>query len=124
MAYFLKLIMKAEKMTTRDPLKKEMAEQKKEAAFHEAERMKHETRAGNVAARREHGHNLGHGYAATGTGATGHTTGTTGLTSAEGALGEAYTATGGHGHTHTTGGVRDPRVTGRGNTGYGSGATY
>lgn len=120
--------MKAEKMTTRDPLKKEMAEQKKEAAISEAERMKHEVRAENVAARRQHGHTYGHGNTGTGTGSTGYTTGTTDLPATGGALGEEYTATGGHGHTHTgttgTGGVRDPRVTGRGNTGYGSGATY
>ncbi|KAL7092781.1 hypothetical protein ACP275_11G003700 [Erythranthe tilingii] len=39
---------KAEKMTTRDPLQKEMATQKKDERIHEAEREKHEATGGGA----------------------------------------------------------------------------
>lgn len=101
-------------MTTRDPVKKEMAEQKKEARMQEAEGMKHEARAENAATRREQGVGLGHG--------PGHTT-TTGMTghTGEGPLGGVSTGT-----TTTGARVKDPRTTagGHGTTGYGSGPTY
>ncbi|XP_051148954.1 protein LE25 [Andrographis paniculata] len=42
---------KAERMTTRDPLQKEMATEKKEARIEEAERQKQEARMHNTAAR-------------------------------------------------------------------------
>lgn len=65
---------KAEKMTTRDPLQKDMATEKKEARIHEAERQKEEARLHNTASK--------------------HAGGATG-----GALGQDYTTGGGGGGT-------------------------
>ncbi|CAI9787568.1 unnamed protein product [Fraxinus pennsylvanica] len=59
---------KAGKMTTRDPVQKEIATEKKEAKIQEAERQKHEMREAAKA-----GRTTGHGYTAGGT--TGHSTG-------------------------------------------------
>ncbi|PIM97485.1 hypothetical protein CDL12_30044 [Handroanthus impetiginosus] len=123
---------KGEKMTTRDPLQKEMATQKKDARIHEAEREKHEARAHNATAKQPGGGSYGHDYTTgTGGGTYGHdyTTGTGGPTT-----GGGYTAEG-EGMLHnyppgttttTTGGAgrmghQDPNVGGGARTGYGSG---
>ncbi|KAG8371861.1 hypothetical protein BUALT_Bualt12G0007000 [Buddleja alternifolia] len=128
---------KGEKMTTRDPLQKEIATEKKDERIHEAERQKLEARQQNVATRQgaAGGGTFGHDY----TTGTGHPTGA-GVRSdypQTGTTGAGHTAgTGvrsdypqgqglaGTGTTTTTGGAervrpKDPNV-----TGYGSGATY
>lgn len=105
----------AEKMTTRDPLQKERATEKKETKINEAELQKHEMRQAAKA-----GRTTGHGYTTGGT--TGYTTGpaTTGTgytdtartdypsgTTTQGVVGSQYppgTNTGGGGRV----GVQDP----------------
>ncbi|XP_075516182.1 protein LE25-like [Primulina tabacum] len=74
---------KGEKMTTRDPLKKDMAEERKEERIHQAELQKQEARDENAATRQAAaatgGPGMGQGYTtggdySTGTTGTGHTT--------------------------------------------------
>ncbi|KAL0334229.1 UNVERIFIED_CONTAM: Late embryogenesis abundant protein 46 [Sesamum angustifolium] len=131
---------KAERMTTRDPIQKDMATQKKEERILEAERQKQEAREHNAAARQTGGGAYGEGYT---TGTTGGTTGgvlghdyTTG-TGGTGAGG--YTAEGGLGSDYpqgTMGGMtgtgtgagrmrhQDPSTGGGARTGHGTGSTY
>ncbi|XP_010557946.1 PREDICTED: 11 kDa late embryogenesis abundant protein-like [Tarenaya hassleriana] len=67
---------KAEKMTTRDPVQKEMATQKKEDRINQAELEKREAREHNAAAKHAAGAGLGSpGYTTKGTGHLGSTTG-------------------------------------------------
>ncbi|KAK6124624.1 hypothetical protein DH2020_041638 [Rehmannia glutinosa] len=95
---------KAEKMTTRDPLQKEMATEKKEERIHGAERQKQEARAHNVATKQAAaaagGGTFGHAgrtgggsYSYTATGVTGQPTG-----------GHQMSALPGHGTGAPTGG--------------------
>ncbi|XP_011078825.1 11 kDa late embryogenesis abundant protein-like [Sesamum indicum] len=130
---------KAERMTTRDPIQKDMATQKKEDRIYEAERQKQEAREHNAAARQTGGGAYGEGYT-TGTtgGVLGHdyTTGTGGTGAggytAEGGLGSDYpqeTMGGMTGTGATTGGggrVRHqhPSTGGGARTGHGTGSTY
>ncbi|KAL0428610.1 UNVERIFIED_CONTAM: seed maturation protein [Sesamum latifolium] len=85
---------KAERMTTRDPIQKDIATQKKEERIHEAERQKLEAREHNAAAKHTGGGAYGEGYTTGGTmgGGFGHDYTTTG-TGGTGAGG--YTAEGG-----------------------------
>ncbi|KAL6522402.1 hypothetical protein OROMI_031674 [Orobanche minor] len=66
---------KGEKMTTRDPLQKEMASERKEERIREAERQKQEARGHNASTKQSaSGGTLGHDYTTGGEYATGHPT--------------------------------------------------
>ncbi|KAK4432174.1 Late embryogenesis abundant protein 46 [Sesamum alatum] len=100
---------KAEKMTTRDPIQKDMATQKKEERIQEAERQKQETRMHNAAAKQtggQPGYTTGGDFNTGGTGGAGlgHDYTTTGT---GGGLGTDYMTTGteGTGYTAEGGGV-------------------
>ncbi|KAL2483146.1 18 kDa seed maturation protein [Forsythia ovata] len=104
---------KAEKMTSRDPVQKEMATEKKEAKIHEAERQKHEmsqaAKAGRTTGYSTGAHSAT-GHATTGTGYT-DTVGTEypSGTTTKGVVGSQYppgTNTGGAGRV----GVQDPNI--------------
>ncbi|KAK6149213.1 hypothetical protein DH2020_016738 [Rehmannia glutinosa] len=127
---------KAEKMTTRDPLQKEMATEKKEERIHGAERQKQEARAHNVATKQAAaaagGGTFGHDYATGGEYSTGTAHPTTGGYSADravrqdypqGLAGQAEYPEGATGFGSGGVGPQDPNVGGGARTGYGSGNT-
>ncbi|KAA8518263.1 hypothetical protein F0562_015854 [Nyssa sinensis] len=114
---------KAEKMSTRDPLQKEMATQKKEEKIDQAELNKQEARAHNAASRQAVSAGGTHTYSTTG--ATGHPSAMTGPGAGqptaqvtESVVGSQPTGTG------RTTAAHDTHVGGGTNTGYGTGGAY
>lgn len=109
---------KGEKMTTRDPLKKDMSQERKEERMHQAELEKQEARAQNAATKQAGAATgtspgMGHGFTTGGD----HTTGTGYTAEGEVPLEQA--------RTDATGRVlpQDPNVGGGAGTGYGAGST-
>lgn len=106
-------------MTTRDPLQKEMATEKKEERIHEAERQKQEARGHDIATRQAAaaGGTFGHDYT---TGGGQPTTGP-GYVEARQDYPQGLV---GRGSEHPEGvGPEDPNVAGGRRTGYGPGKT-
>ncbi|KAL2320853.1 hypothetical protein Fmac_029822 [Flemingia macrophylla] len=116
---------KAERMTARDPMQKEMATQKKEARMSQAELEKQAAREHNAAAKQSNApEHMGHGHYTSGTGTTG--TATYSTTTGEYGQPTGHVTEGVVGsHPIGTAPAHNTRAGGNPNDyGYGTGGTY